>query len=231
MLDYVEDYLRRVQSARSDSGIIALLGQLAIRLGFRSAYLIEYAIASISAPLVLDSASTRAHWWGNFISDGLHTSNKPLAEELASGQVRYFNADSATSLDNAARASFRRAEMSEMALVPISFDSSIVGLVGLCGRQTLSGEQEHALTMVCYSLFSQVRSLRLTGIRTAMTTLTPRELEVMSLSSEGLTSQEVADQLGMAARTVNQHLDNVAEKLGTSNRVHTVAEAIRRNLL
>ena len=46
-----------------------------------------------------------------------------------------------------------------------------------------------------------------------------------------MTSQEMADRLGLSSRTVNQHLDNVADKLGTKNRVHTVAEAIRRDIL
>jgi DNA-binding CsgD family transcriptional regulator len=35
----------------------------------------------------------------------------------------------------------------------------------------------------------------------------------------------------MSARTVNQHVDNVADKLGTRNRAHTVAEIVRRGLL
>ena len=42
--------------------------------------------------------------------------------------------------------------------------------------------------------------------------LTPREKEVIALSAEGLTSVEIAERLGMAARTVNQHVDNVADK-------------------
>jgi len=61
--------------------------------------------------------------------------------------------------------------------------------------------------------------------------LTPREREVMQLSASGLTSAEIADKLGMSARTVNQHVDNVADKLGTRNRAHTVAEIVKRGLL
>ncbi|KKC37472.1 hypothetical protein WH87_11925 [Devosia epidermidihirudinis] len=68
-------------------------------------------------------------------------------------------------------------------------------------------------------------------MKTSATSLTPREREVLGLSAKGLTSQEVAERLGMSPRTVNHHVDNVAIKLGTRNRVHTVAEAIRRDLL
>jgi DNA-binding CsgD family transcriptional regulator len=35
----------------------------------------------------------------------------------------------------------------------------------------------------------------------------------------------------MSARTANQHVDNVADKLGTRNRAHTVAEILRRGLI
>ena len=52
----------------------------------------------------------------------------------------------------------------------------------------------------------------------------------MTLCAEGLTSDEIAMRLEMSARTVNQHTDNVASKLGTKNRTHTVAEVIRRGL-
>ena len=53
----------------------------------------------------------------------------------------------------------------------------------------------------------------------------------MALSSEGLTSLEIAEQLCMSARTVNQRVDNVAAKLGTKNRAQTAAEAIWHRLL
>ena len=84
---------------------------------------------------------------------------------------------------------------------------------------------------ISYGLFAKAQSFHATGVRTASANLTRREREVMLLSAEGMTSQEVADRLGISARTASQHMDNVAEKLGTKNRVHTVAEAIRRSLL
>ena len=52
----------------------------------------------------------------------------------------------------------------------------------------------------------------------------------MALSALGLTSQ-IARQLAISALTVNQQVDNVAGKLGTRNRAHTVAELIRRGML
>jgi DNA-binding CsgD family transcriptional regulator len=51
------------------------------------------------------------------------------------------------------------------------------------------------------------------------------------LSAIGLTPVEIADKLRMSARTVNQHVDNVADKLGTRNRTRTIAELVRNDML
>jgi PAS domain S-box-containing protein len=61
------------------------------------------------------------------------------------------------------------------------------------------------------------------------TVLTPREREILTLVSEGNTTEMVASVLGITGRTVDTHLANAGSKLGTLNRVHTVATALRRN--
>ena len=66
---------------------------------------------------------------------------------------------------------------------------------------------------------------------TAASSLTAREQQVMRLAAKGSTSDEIARELGIAARTINQHVDNVAAKLGTRNRAHTVAEMVRLGLI
>lgn len=44
----------------------------------------------------------------------------------------------------------------------------------------------------------------------------------------GKTSQDVAAILQISARTVEQHIQNCAQKMGTDNRIHTVVSAIKR---
>ena len=61
--------------------------------------------------------------------------------------------------------------------------------------------------------------------------LTEREKQVVRLAAAGLTSREIAQSLGISVRTTNQHIDNVGNKLATRNRAHTVAEAMRLELL
>ncbi|RYG24691.1 response regulator transcription factor [bacterium] len=61
--------------------------------------------------------------------------------------------------------------------------------------------------------------------------LTKRETEVLSLVAQGLTSQEVADQLFLSARTVSYHLAQVYAKLEVSNRVQAFRVASRMGLI
>jgi DNA-binding NarL/FixJ family response regulator len=61
--------------------------------------------------------------------------------------------------------------------------------------------------------------------------LTPRELEVVKLIAEGLTSDEIAEHLVISKKTVDRHRANVLEKLGMRNRVELTRYAIRRGLV
>jgi DNA-binding NarL/FixJ family response regulator len=61
--------------------------------------------------------------------------------------------------------------------------------------------------------------------------LTPRELEVIKLIAEGLTSEEVGESLGIAKNTADRHRDNILEKLGLRNRVDLTRYAIKRGLV
>ena len=57
----------------------------------------------------------------------------------------------------------------------------------------------------------------------AAKTLTPREIEVARLVSEGLSSKEVASQLNLSVRTVEKHRANIMDKLW----VREVASLVR----
>jgi LuxR family transcriptional regulator, quorum-sensing system regulator BjaR1 len=110
----------------------------------------------------------------------------------------------------------------------------VAGLVSFSGHPEVSKRDEVAMQLLSYALFSQLRAPVVRVNRMAgedRPKLTPREKDVMRLSASGLTSVEIAKELGMAARTVNQHVDNVALKLGTKNRTHTIAEIVRNDML
>jgi DNA-binding NarL/FixJ family response regulator len=61
--------------------------------------------------------------------------------------------------------------------------------------------------------------------------LTPRELEVLLLISEGLHNSEIAGRLFVTERTVKFHVSSILAKLGADNRTEAVAVAARRGLI
>lgn len=61
--------------------------------------------------------------------------------------------------------------------------------------------------------------------------LTDREAEVLAYLADGWSNDEIADRLGLTARTVRFHLDHVYRKLGVGRRTEAVREAVRRGFL
>jgi DNA-binding NarL/FixJ family response regulator len=66
---------------------------------------------------------------------------------------------------------------------------------------------------------------------TGASALTPRELEVLQLLAEGLTNQQVGMRLGLSARTVKTHVQNLLVKLDVPDRTGAVARAFRLGLI
>lgn len=61
--------------------------------------------------------------------------------------------------------------------------------------------------------------------------LTPRELEVLTLVADALTSDEIARALVISRRTVDHHRANILAKLHMRERVELTRYAIRRGLI
>jgi DNA-binding NarL/FixJ family response regulator len=59
----------------------------------------------------------------------------------------------------------------------------------------------------------------------ALSTLTPREREVLGLVAEGKSTRQVATRLGLSIRTVETHISNLYQKLGVQTRVQAVYRA------
>lgn len=82
-------------------------------------------------------------------------------------------------------------------------------------------------------LFAALRDLlRHHGSAAARTPeLTGRELEILTLVSEGKTSREIAEQLYISENTVRNHVRNVLDKLGLKSRFEAVTWAQREGLI
>jgi DNA-binding CsgD family transcriptional regulator len=57
---------------------------------------------------------------------------------------------------------------------------------------------------------------------------TAQERRCLAMSASGLTSRAIGSQLGIAPRTVDFHVRNVAVKLGAANRHEAIAKAATR---
>lgn len=61
--------------------------------------------------------------------------------------------------------------------------------------------------------------------------LTPRELQVLTLVTEGKSSAEIAATLGTAEGTVRNQISSVLGKLGAHDRTHAAMIALRRGII
>ncbi len=61
--------------------------------------------------------------------------------------------------------------------------------------------------------------------------LTKREIEVIKLIAEGLTSQDIADKLFISPRTVDTHRRNLLQKLNVKNTAELIKFAIKHNIV
>jgi DNA-binding NarL/FixJ family response regulator len=61
--------------------------------------------------------------------------------------------------------------------------------------------------------------------------LTPRETEVLSCITKGFSNREIADELGIAEKTVRIHVSAVLEKMGARDRTQATIFALQRGLV
>lgn len=61
--------------------------------------------------------------------------------------------------------------------------------------------------------------------------LTPREVEVLTLVANGLANKEIAQKLGTASGTVKIHVQNILAKLRATDRTHAVTIALQRGII
>ena len=64
-----------------------------------------------------------------------------------------------------------------------------------------------------------------------LASLTPREREILTLMAQGMSNQEIADDLVVSATTVKTHVGNVLAKLDVRDRVQAVVVAYETGLM
>jgi LuxR family maltose regulon positive regulatory protein len=71
----------------------------------------------------------------------------------------------------------------------------------------------------------------LKSVQTIKAKLSQREVEVLSLSSEGLNREEIAVRLTMSQGTVKTHLQNIYQKLGVNGKVLAINIAQKQGVI
>ena len=61
--------------------------------------------------------------------------------------------------------------------------------------------------------------------------LTPRQLEILSSITRGLTNSDIARELGIAPDSVKEHINAIFLKIGAANRTEAATIALRKHLL
>lgn len=69
------------------------------------------------------------------------------------------------------------------------------------------------------------------GEGTAIQPLSAREQEVLRLAARGVSNKEIADALSLSARTVQNHLSHIFNKLGVASRTEAVVLGLRNGWL
>lgn len=114
--------------------------------------------------------------------------------------------------------------------VPVVTVEGDVAGFSLAGRHgETSPEARGVLTLL--STYALARSLQLRRADEEepylRPSLSPRERETLQWAAEGFTDREIAERMRITDHGVDRHLRAARRKLGTRNRTHAVAEAIR----
>jgi len=88
-----------------------------------------------------------------------------------------------------------------------------------------------AVTRRLISEFARLRPARDARAPAALSTLTPRETEVLRLVAEGLSNPEIARRLVVTEETVKTHVSRILAKLGLRDRTQAVVAAYESGLV
>jgi DNA-binding NarL/FixJ family response regulator len=67
----------------------------------------------------------------------------------------------------------------------------------------------------------------LKGLRDRLMTLTPQQMRVLMMLSEGLLNKQIAYELGVSEATIKAHVSAILQKLGVESRTQAVIAAAR----
>jgi DNA-binding NarL/FixJ family response regulator len=107
--------------------------------------------------------------------------------------------------------------------------------LGVSAYLVKSSSSEHLIAAVRAAVFDPTSRNVVVGMPLGMlegsqegedSVLSARELEILLLSSRGLSNRQIASQIHLAEATVKRHMANVNQKMGTSSRGEAARQAL-----
>lgn len=119
----------------------------------------------------------------------------------------------------------------EGCVIPVRGPYGLEADVSLAGEK-IAIDDDDGPFVHCLAYYGFVRLRRLLAVpRRHRPSLTPRDRDVLVLSARGKSTAEIAIAMGIAERTVEEHVRHACRRLGARNRTHAVAIAIRDALI
>ncbi len=116
-------------------------------------------------------------------------------------------------------------------LVPIHGPKSYEGCVSMAAvKLDLSARAKSAVHLMALYAFDRMRRLR-GQMPDKKVPLTAREREVLSWIAAGKSAAQISQALRISKRTVDEHSQTAARKLGAANRTQAVAIAMRERII
>lgn len=163
--------------------------------------------------------------------------NCPIIARLKSStdpivfSIDKINDNRADGQDNFAKSLFHRHGIRAGLHFSVHRADGTLGTVSFTGQEkTKSTAQIAKLGFIANTIFSKVASFK-NGDQTKPFGLTKRDVDCLDWASQGKTSGEISQILGLSEHTVNHYLSNASSKLNTMNRVHAVSKALRLGII
>lgn len=238
-LEQTLDFIKAVDRARSHADVCAVLLDAARRFGFSNllAGTIPHPGASRTQQLsnvVLD------HWpeeWARrYFSHGYLYVDPAIKGVCANrGPFLWSELAGYCETDPAARRVMNEAgefKLKNGFTVPlVTLEGELAGFSLAGERIEVSPTERSMLSLLATYALARSLQLRETGERPERAKLSPRELETLQWAAEGKTEWEIGDLMAISEHGVDKHMRSARRKLGTRNRTHAVAEAIRLGLV
>jgi LuxR family quorum sensing-dependent transcriptional regulator len=116
-------------------------------------------------------------------------------------------------------------------VVPIHGPCGYEGCVSMAGAALhLSDNMKASIHLMALYAFERLRAIR-GEFSDRKRSLTPREREVLTWAAQGRSAAQISKTLKISKRTVDEHSQTAARKLGASNRTQAVAIAMRGHMI